>query len=583
MSQIAHETKDKPDARVRYLIDWIETNLKTGDAWGNTRLIVFTEYEDTRRYLVACLRNHFGEDEGYRRVEYYSGITNPDERERIKRDFNADPAAHPLRVLVATDAAREGLNLQSWCFNLFHFDVPWNPGRLEQRNGRIDRKLQKAPKVYCRYFIYKQRPEDRILDTLVKKTGVIHRELGSLAQVLETRMERLLKNGISREFIQTLEAELANTDLDAQIKAVTTEELEETRKRHEQLQGTVATLRTRLNAAQKKIGLDERHLRDSIDCSLQLMNIGGMQPQRQDDGTARYQFPDLARQRGADPSWESTLKTLRPRQAEAEQDLLPVVFTALEQSDDTVIQLHLEHKLVKRLLSRFLSQGFLHNDLSRACLVQTRDAVPRVALIGRLSVYGKGATRLHEEIVNVTARWVEPGRRSTVQLQKYSSDTEEKTLEHLEEALSPEGQTLTPSAAQRQGCATTMEQDIRDLVPLLGDVAQAALEKARTMLQERGQKEAKSLRTLLEEQRKRVIKQRDEDDQNQANGLLLFDFNEEEIRQYKENRKYWDQWLKDAEAKLQSEPVRIIEFYTPISWRIEPVGIAYLMPAGNQE
>jgi hypothetical protein len=178
---------------------------------------------------------------------------------------------------------------------------------------------------------------------------------------------------------------------------------------------------------------------------------------------------------------------------------------------------------------------------------------------------------------------VEPGRRSTVQLQKYSSDTEEKTLEHLEEALSPEGQTLTPSAAQRQGCATTMEQDIRDLVPLLGDVAQAALEKARTMLQERGQKEAKSLRTLLEEQRKRVIKQRDEDDQNQANGLLLFDFNEEEIRQYKENRKYWDQWLKDAEAKLQSEPVRIIEFYTPISWRIEPVGIAYLMPAGNQE
>ncbi|MEJ2539320.1 MAG: helicase-related protein [Gemmatimonadota bacterium] len=42
-----------------------------------------------------------------------------------------------LRYLVATDAAREGINLQAHCYNLFHFDVPWNPSRLEQRNGRI--------------------------------------------------------------------------------------------------------------------------------------------------------------------------------------------------------------------------------------------------------------------------------------------------------------------------------------------------------------------------------------------------------------------------------------------------------------
>ncbi|MFN9293226.1 MAG: helicase-related protein [Planctomyces sp.] len=47
-----------------------------------------------------------------------------------------------MRILVATHAAREGLNLQAHCWNLFHFDVPWNPSRMEQRNGRIDRKLQ---------------------------------------------------------------------------------------------------------------------------------------------------------------------------------------------------------------------------------------------------------------------------------------------------------------------------------------------------------------------------------------------------------------------------------------------------------
>ena len=58
------------------------------------------------------------------------------------------PAKHPVRILVATDAAREGLNLQAHCWNLFHFDIPWNPSRMEQRNGRIDRKLQPKDEVF---------------------------------------------------------------------------------------------------------------------------------------------------------------------------------------------------------------------------------------------------------------------------------------------------------------------------------------------------------------------------------------------------------------------------------------------------
>ena len=95
---------------------------------------------------------------------------NENAREDVKRAFNASPSEHPVRILVATDAAREGVNLQNHCADLFHFDLPWNPSRMEQRNGRIDRKLQRADEVRCHYFVLPQRPEDRVLQVLVQKT-----------------------------------------------------------------------------------------------------------------------------------------------------------------------------------------------------------------------------------------------------------------------------------------------------------------------------------------------------------------------------------------------------------------------------
>jgi SNF2 family DNA or RNA helicase len=96
-------------------------------------------------------------------------------RVKKKRSFNSDPSKDKLGILIATDAAREGVNLQNHCADLFHFDVPWNPSRLEQRNGRIDRKLQRAPEVRCYYFFYTQRDEDRVLKALVQKSKVTRR------------------------------------------------------------------------------------------------------------------------------------------------------------------------------------------------------------------------------------------------------------------------------------------------------------------------------------------------------------------------------------------------------------------------
>ena len=87
--------------------------------------------------------------------------------------WNADPQRHPIRILIATDAARENVNLQNNCADLFHFDIPWNPSRIEQRNGRIDRKLQQSPVVRCMYFGCCRSAEDRVLDVIVSKTRTI--------------------------------------------------------------------------------------------------------------------------------------------------------------------------------------------------------------------------------------------------------------------------------------------------------------------------------------------------------------------------------------------------------------------------
>jgi SNF2 family DNA or RNA helicase len=227
MESVAEQSRGVPDARVRYLIEWIKQHMCEGArlpgqrsshshaSWSDLRLLIFTEYEDTKRYLVNMLRAAIaGTDLDDRRIEVFHGPTPPDKRDQIKRAFNAPPNEHPVRILVATDAAREGLNLQAHCWNLFHFDLPWNPSRLEQRNGRIDRKLQDAPIVYCYYFFYVDRPEDKVLQALVRKTKTIREELGSLAQVLESRLATTLRAGIRQADAVRMADEIDGAGLD---------------------------------------------------------------------------------------------------------------------------------------------------------------------------------------------------------------------------------------------------------------------------------------------------------------------------------------------------------------------------------
>jgi len=198
MSEIAEDARHKADGRIREMVRWMKENMcpnlgSTDAAWNDTRIIIFTEYDDTKRYLRDQLESVIAKsDRAAERILIYQGPTPPVKREEIKKAFNTAPGKQPVRILIATDAAREGLNLQAHCAHLFHFDIPWNPSRMEQRNGRIDRKLQPKLDVYCHYFVYKQRPEDRILQVLVKKTETIKQELGSLSQVIDSKLTKSL-------------------------------------------------------------------------------------------------------------------------------------------------------------------------------------------------------------------------------------------------------------------------------------------------------------------------------------------------------------------------------------------------------
>ncbi|HNN28969.1 MAG TPA: helicase-related protein, partial [Agitococcus sp.] len=96
------------------------------------KLIIFTEHKDTLNYLVVRISDMLGNTNSVRTI--YGG-TNRDERRKIQEEFRNDPE---VIVLIATDAAGEGVNLQN--ANLMvNYDLPWNPNRLEQRFGRIHR------------------------------------------------------------------------------------------------------------------------------------------------------------------------------------------------------------------------------------------------------------------------------------------------------------------------------------------------------------------------------------------------------------------------------------------------------------
>ena len=599
MQAIAEAARGRPEAKVLRLIDWIRDNLcpalpPLGQAsagapaqWNDRRVLIFTENrEGTKRYLREMLDGAIERtDRADERIAVIDGHTSGARRKEVQRRFNAAPKKDPLRILLATDAAREGLNFQAHCTDLFHFDLPWNPGRIEQRNGRIDRKLQPAHEVRCHYFVLPQRAEDHVLEVLVRKTETIKRELGSLAKVINDDIERHLKGGIPHGEADQIAQKIGRADLDAERKRMVEDELEAARDRQEDLKAQIAKCQEVLEASRDWVKFEAASFRDALSCSLELLGAAPLERGKDEKGRPVWAFPSLDNAAQSDSSWASTLDTLRaPRKTDQklaewrqETSVRPVVFEDQGVLSDDVVHLHLEQRVAQRLLARFRSQGFVHHDLSRACLAQAADSIPRVILLGRLSLYGNGAERLHEEIVPVAARWTEPSRRDGP-LRAFARDATARTLDLLDRALAEANERSLNDTIQRKfldAAPRDIDELLSQLQPQAEELAMAAMNKLRC----RGQEEAANLRATLEHQRDHIRAELDRHERQPAQLTLGFDA--EEKRQLQANMNAWRRRLEQFDSDLAREPERIRAFYEVRAQRVEPVGLIYLWPETN--
>jgi hypothetical protein len=156
-------------------------------------VLVFTEYADTLEYLRDSLVAHYGETLGC-----YSGsggqLWDGNNWEKVSKDrITLALASKKLRVLLCTDAASEGLNLQT-AGAVINYDLPWNPSKVEQRIGRIDRIGQAYSEVRVVNILLTNSVDDRVYSILRTRCGLFEHFVGKMQPVLATAKKILLEN-----------------------------------------------------------------------------------------------------------------------------------------------------------------------------------------------------------------------------------------------------------------------------------------------------------------------------------------------------------------------------------------------------
>jgi superfamily II DNA or RNA helicase len=459
---------DRPDGKFAALRDWLDPIVRPGGQWSDERVIVFTEYRDTQRWLFERLLHA---DYPKQRLALLYGGQDEKERERIKNVFTSDPGESPVRVLLATDAASEGINLQDHCHRVLHWEIPWNPNRLEQRNGRVDRHGQRAPVVEIRHFVpagWQQQSFDAgtlddelaFLRMAAEKVEKIRADLGSAGDVIAAQVEQKML-GRNTDW-HAAEVEMANRASRARLKV------------DRDLARDLERLTTALVESRTELDLTPEAVERVVRAALNLAHRKDLLPADTPDGfpSEVFRLPELP---GA---WASARNTgLYHPLTGAER---PVTFdqdAAAGRKD--VVLLHLGHRLVQmclRLLREELwSQARGVGGAAKLSRVTARvlpgDRVrqPVVVAHGRVVITGAEGTRLHEEIVTAGGL-IEAGkfiRRKEDDLDTWlAAASEEPAAESIQRSLTE----LWPVLAGPLASAfeTRAKQCARRLKSLLG-------------------------------------------------------------------------------------------------------------------
>ncbi|HPH11077.1 MAG TPA: helicase-related protein [Thermotogota bacterium] len=153
-----------PDAKAEALLDWLY-RLQSEESEPELKVLVFTEFVNTQEMLRRFLA-----ERGFS-VVCLNGSMDMEERKQVQEAFAKD-----IRILISTDAGGEGLNLQ-FCHVVINYDIPWNPMRLEQRIGRVDR-IGQTQTVRAINFVFEGSVEHRVREVLERKLAVIFEEFG---------------------------------------------------------------------------------------------------------------------------------------------------------------------------------------------------------------------------------------------------------------------------------------------------------------------------------------------------------------------------------------------------------------------
>lgn len=535
------------DAKAERLVAELERLCRPGAVWNDERVVVFTEYVDTQVWLAGLLgaRGLGGE-----RLGLLSGGMDPARRERLKAAFQAAPGRDPVRILVATDAASEGIDLQDHCCRIINYDVPFNPNRLEQRIGRVDRFGQRRP-VHVAHFV------GAGWDTAAP--GSYEADLEFLSRVAQkVAQERADLGRVNPVLAQAVEARMLGRPVfaDPFAPAPSPAPLRAERNLREQ----IARLRQQLGASTRQLHVAGPNVRRVVDTALAL---AGQRP-LVDHPDGLVEPPELTR------GWERTLEGIEDPLDPAIRR--PLTFDA-ERAGPDVVHAHLGWRLVDQA-QRLLRSAVWGEKTTLAMVAGVSAELPDdvrpdemlVTVLTRFVLVGADGARLHEEVLLAARALPRSGRSRRLEVEERRFETLRGTIEA---ALDPDAcRPADPAACHR---LTEVWADLTDL--LAGDIAgraevrKAALERE---LDQRRDEDLARVEAITEHMRRTLSDALGEPAPTQ---LRLDELDQPERRQLESDRAAWQARLAGLDDQLDLERVAIERRYRGVRTLTFPVAV----------